>query len=107
MPLKSMFEFPAALLWISSLANLYLVALIVQLAWDNAHCAAGAWAGFEIAMRIATVSLPISGLMVIFALFWAAMRFAVRRHIDPSIKIGQVLASGLNMAAPLLLWSCL
>ena len=101
---KSMFGFPAALLWIPSLANGYIAGLIAQLAWENAHGGYGAQADFSIAMRIAAISLPIACLMVAGLCIWATMHFAARRSIGAAVSVGQLTVVGLNILAPAVLW---
>lgn len=99
-----MFKFPAAVLWIPSLANGYVAAMIAQFAWKGTH---ENFADFELAMLIAAISLPISILMVVGLIFWSAMRFAVRQSQGSKVAIGPLAVSALNVVAPVLLWFAL
>lgn len=101
---KRMFQFPAALLWVPTLANGYVSGMIVHFAWKQANGVHEAQADFELAMLVAAISFPIACIFTVGLFVWAAMRFAVRRSADSTVSIGPLAVSALNVAAPFLLW---
>ncbi|MDD4929375.1 MAG: hypothetical protein PHP85_08880 [Gallionella sp.] len=86
------------------MANGYVAAMISEFAWKRANGIFEAQADFELAMLIAAISLPISGVFVVGLTVWAVLRFAVRRSVSSQISIGPLAVSALNIAAPFLLW---
>ena len=92
------------LLWIAIGVNGFLASRIVSLIWDRVHGIHENQAEFEIVMRIAVVSVPISILCLSGLAVWAVLRFTVPRVAGYTVERGLLILTAINVVAPVLLW---
>ena len=99
-----MWKFPGSLLWVPTAVNTFLLAEVVQLAWERASGVTNTAQGdLEIAAHIVLASVPIACCLLVGWCVLAVIRTQIPRDPESRRETGCIVLAVLNLIAPMVL----